>query len=30
MTYLDQNLSLSLDDRSATVTLDWFAHLKNP
>ncbi|MDA8486661.1 hypothetical protein NNO07_26635 [Pseudomonas resinovorans] len=30
MTYLDQNLSLSLEHRSVTVTLDWFAHNNNP
>lgn len=30
MTYLEQNLSLTAEERSVTATLDWFAHRNNP
>ncbi len=30
MTYLDQNISIPLSSRNATVTMDWFAHRNNP
>ncbi|WP_455229707.1 phospholipase D-like domain-containing protein [Geopseudomonas aromaticivorans] len=30
MTYLEQNLCLTPEERSATATLDWFAHRNNP
>ncbi|PKM05278.1 MAG: phospholipase [Gammaproteobacteria bacterium HGW-Gammaproteobacteria-6] len=30
MTYLDQNISIPLARRNATVTMDWFAHRNNP
>ncbi|PMY41526.1 phospholipase [Pseudomonas sp. GW456-L14] len=30
MTYLDQKLSISLEESAATLTSDWFAHKNNP
>lgn len=30
MTYLDQKLSISLEESAATLTADWFAHKNNP